>query len=193
LLRFLLRPANARAIQQQQCFWAGLRDKQAFSPKLTLHDEPLIKGGLASRLFDDEGIAARSLPIIEAGRIRNFYVDTYYGSKADMKPTTGSPSNQIVTPGERSFPELLGSAKSGILVTRWLGGNSDSTTGDFSVGCQGHLIEKGKIGAPVGEMNVTGNLAELFSNLVEVGNDPWKYSSLRAPTLVFENVQFSGA
>jgi hypothetical protein len=25
-----------------------------------------------------------------------------------------------------------------------------------------------------------------------VGNDPWPYSSLRTPTLVFEGVQFAG-
>ena len=42
-------------------------------------------------------------------------------------------------------------------------------------------------------MNITGNLVTLFAELAEVGNDPWLYSSTRAPTLVFEGVQFSGA
>ena len=42
-------------------------------------------------------------------------------------------------------------------------------------------------------MNVTGNLPTLYKSLVAVGNDPYPYSSLRAPTLVFEDVQFSGA
>jgi PmbA protein len=41
-------------------------------------------------------------------------------------------------------------------------------------------------------MNVTGNIVELFSRLAEVGDDPWRYSSTPAPTLVFEGVQFSG-
>jgi PmbA protein len=58
---------------------------------------------------------------------------------------------------------------------------------------RGHLIEKGTLGAPVGEMNVTGNLVELFANLVEVGNDPWPYAAIQAPALMFEGVQFSGA
>ena len=51
----------------------------------------------------------------------------------------------------------------------------------------------GQVGAPIGEVNVSGNLLDLFSRLVEVGNDPRPYSTLRAPTLVFEDVQFSGA
>lgn len=37
-----------------------------------------------------------------------------------------------------------------------------------------------------------GNLIELFTHLSEVGNDPWLYSSRRVPTLVFDDVQFSG-
>ena len=62
----------------------------------------------------------------------------------------------------------------------------DSTTGDFSLGARGHLIEGGKLGAPVGEMNVTGNIVELFEHLAEVGNDPWKYRGPRADAGVRE-------
>ena len=55
-------------------------------------------------------------------------------------------------------------------------------------------IENGAIGAPVGEMNVTGNIVELFAHLVElVGNDRGSYSSTLAPSLVFDDVNFSGA
>jgi PmbA protein len=54
------------------------------------------------------------------------------------------------------------------------------------------LIEDGAIGAPVSEMNVTGNLLSMFSDLRASGNDPWRYSPSKVPTLVFENVSFSG-
>ena len=92
------------------------------------------------------------------GVVRNLYVDTYYGRKGDMTPTTGSPSNRIVQPGDQSLDSLLKQAGDGIYVTSWLGGNADSTTGDFSLGLRGHVIENGTVGRPVGEMNVTGNL-----------------------------------
>jgi predicted Zn-dependent protease len=158
-----------------------------------IYDDPLIPRALASRHFDGEGISARPLPIIEAGSLKNLYVDTYYGRKLGMAPTTGSASNRVVTPGAASLAELLRAADRGIYVTSWLGGNSDATTGDFSLGLRGHVIEGGAIGAPIGEMNVTGNLADLFRHLVQLGDDPYPYSSLRAPSLVFEGVQFSGA
>ena len=42
-------------------------------------------------------------------------------------------------------------------------------------------------------MNVTRDLISLFAGLVEVGNDPWPWSSREVPTLVFEGAQLSGA
>ena len=193
LIGRLLGPANARSVQQQRSFWAPLIGEQAFSQKLSIVDDPLIVRGLASRHYDREGISARVLPLVEQGVVRNIYVDTYYGRKADMAPTTGNPSNRVVVPGAASLQELLASVGEGVYVTSWLGGNADGTTGDFSLGLRGHMIEAGQIGRPVGEMNVTGNLQDLFSRLDAVGNDPYPYSTTLAPSLVFSDVDFSGA
>ena len=193
LIGRLLRPANARSVQQQRSFWASILGQQVFSPKLTIVDDPLIVRGLGSRYYDREGISAKVLPIVEEGVVRDIYVDSYYGRKADMTPTTGSPSNRVVMPGNQSLQELLSDAGEGVYVTSWLGGNADGTTGDFSLGLRGHMIENGAIGRPVGEMNVTGNLKDLFSRLESVGNDPYPYSTTLAPTLVFGDVDFSGA
>ena len=189
----LMRPANARSVQQGRSFWAEIIGEQAFSDKLTIIDDPLIKRGMASRHYDSEGISARALPIVENGVVRNIYVDTYYGRKGDMTPTTGTPSNRQLKLGDHSLEALLTEVGNGVYVTSWLGGNADATTGDFSLGLRGHMIENGQIGRPVGEMNVTGNLRDLFGNLVLVGNDPYPYSTTLSPSLVFADVDFSGA
>ena len=193
LIGRLLGPANARRVHQGQSFWAELVGEQAFSDKLTISDDPLIARGFGSRLYDGEGISAKYLPIVENGVVRNLYVDTYHGRKAGMKPTTGSASNRVVAPGELSLEGLLNEVGDGVYVTSWLGGNADQTTGDFSLGLRGHMIENGEIGRPVGEMNVTGNLRDLFGQLELVGSDVYKYSSTLTPSLVFGGVDFSGA
>jgi PmbA protein len=193
LVARLLASANAYAVQQGRSFWGTRIGQRAFSEKLEIVDDPLIPRGLASRLYDAEGIAAKVLPIVTGGVIENLYVDTYYGRKADMAPTTGSPSNVRVGTGTQSLAELLEEAGEGVYVTSWLGGNADGTTGDFSLGLRGHLIENGAIGRPVGEMNVTGNLRTLFTRLEAVGNDPYPYATILAPSLLFSGVDFSGA
>ena len=193
LISRLLSSANARRVHQGQSFFGELVGKKAFSDKLTIVDDPLIPRGFGSRIYDDEGIAAKYLPIIEEGVVRNLYVDTYHGRKTGMQATTGSASNRVVDPGELSLDALLSEVGNGVYVTSWLGGNADNTTGDFSLGLRGHMIENGKIGRPVGEMNVTGNLKDLFTRLELVGNDIYPYSSTLSPSLVFGGVDFSGA
>ncbi|BAO43123.1 TldD/PmbA family protein [Thiolapillus brandeum] len=193
LISSLTAPASARAFQQKQSFWRGQVGNRLFSEKLSLVDDPLLPGGLGSRLYDGEGIAARPLVLVDKGVVKNIYVDTYYGRKLKLAPTTGSRSNLLVKPGSRSLKELLAAAGEGVYVTSWLGGNADNTTGEFSLGLRGHMIRKGQVAEPVGEMNVTGNLRKLFASLVALGNDPWPYSSLRTPSMMFEGVNFSGA
>jgi PmbA protein len=192
LISSLAGAASGRAFQQKRSFWMGRIGKKMFSKHLSLVDDPLLPRGLGSRLYDGEGIAARPLTLVDKGVVKNIYVDTYYGRKLKMKPTTGSRSNLLVKPGNHSLQELLAAAGEGFYVTSWLGGNADNTTGEFSLGLRGHMIRKGQIAEPVGEVNVTGNLHELFGNLAAVGNDPWPYSSLRTPSMLFDKVSFSG-
>ena len=193
LIGLLIGPASARAFNQEQSFWRGRVGEALISDRLVLTDEPLRPRGLGSRYYDQEGIAARTRSILEGGALRTPFVDTYYGRKVEMAPTTGGSSNLVVAPGARGLDAIVGDLEAGYLVTGWLGGNSDATTGDFSLGLRGHAIADGAVGGAVQEMNITGNLLTLFSNLSEVGDDPWLYSSARIPTLVFDEVQFSGS
>ena len=80
----------------------------------------------------------------------------------------------------------------GILVTGFLGGNSNATTGDFSLGVQGYRIRAGVLAEPLVEANIAGNQLQFWPQLAAVGNDPYAYSTARTPTLVFEGVQFAG-
>lgn len=192
LLAFLLAPLSGRALQQKQSFLDGKLGKAVGSARLDLADDPLVVRGLGSRLFDREGIAARRLPVFEAGALRNFYLDSYYARKLGRAPTTGGMSNLAWKLGEKGEAALLADLGTGILVTSFLGGNSNSTTGDFSLGVQGFRVRGGKTAEPVAEMNVSGNHLELWSRLVAVGNDPYPWSAMRTPTLVFEGVHLAG-
>jgi PmbA protein len=188
----LLGPLGAAAIQQKRSYLEGKIGATVGSPLLDLHDDPLIVRGLGSRLYDGEGIAAKPFPVFEGGVLRSYYVDTYYGRKLGIPPTTARTSNLTWKLGPRSQAELLAAMGDGILVTGFLGGNSNGTTGDFSLGVRGFRVRGGKLAEPVGEMNVSGNHLELWKRLAAVGNDPYRYSAMRTPTLVFEGVQFAG-
>ena len=183
---------SAGSIQQQQSFLADKLGERIASEHLTLIDDPFIVRGLGSRLWDGEGIAARRMPVIEGGVLSNYFVDTYYGRKLGWTPNTGSASNIVFTHGDKDKVAITKDVGEGIYVTSWLGGNANSTTGDYSFGIRGHLIENGALGEPISEMNVTGNYMDLLMKLTAVGNDPVPWSAFRCPTLVFEGIDFSG-
>jgi PmbA protein len=193
LLRWLGAGLDGRNLQQKSSFLEGKEGEQIASSLFTVTDDPFVKQGQNSRLFDGEGMAARNMPVIEKGVLRNYYIDTYYARKLETTPTTGSPSNIVFELGDKSQEGWIKALGRGILVTNFIGGNSNSSTGDFSAGIQGFYFENGSIVKPVAEMNIAGNHLEFWKQLVGLGNDPNPYSSLRSPCLVFEAVSVSGA
>ena len=116
----------------------------------------------------------------------------YNAKKMGTASTVNSPSILVLQTGKNDLDGLVAEVDKGILITGFNGGNCNSSTGDFSYGIEGFLIENGKLTQPVSEMNVTGNMLALWSSLVETGNDPRLSSSWRIPSLVFEGVDFSG-
>lgn len=87
--------------------------------------------------------------------------------------------------------DILDLCGSGILVTDFNGGNCNSATGDFSYGVSGFLFEKGKITSPIDSMLITGNMTDLWSNLLAAGSDPVPGMSRQVPTLAFRDVTFN--
>ncbi len=192
LVAALLGPLAAASVQQKRSFMEGKIGESIGSALLDVADDPLVPRGLGSRLYDGEGIAAKRFAVFERGALRSYFVDTYYGRKLGMPPTTARSSNLVWGLGERSLEGLVGEMGQGILVTGFLGGNSNGTTGDFSLGVRGFRVRGGRVAEPVGEMNVSGNHLELWRRLAAVGNDPYPYSAMRTPTLVFDGVQLAG-
>ena len=192
LLSPLISAINGSAIQQKNSFLVDKLNTKVFSEKLTITDDPFIVSGMGSRLFDGEGLATQKRTVFEKGVVKTYYIDTYYGKKLQMEPTSGSTTNLVFETGDKNLEGLIAGVKKGILVTGFNGGNSNGSTGDFSYGIEGFLIENGTIKQPVSEMNITGNMISLWSNVGEIGNDVNESSSWLTPSIVFEGVDFSG-
>jgi PmbA protein len=183
---------QAYSIYQKQSFLADKADKPVASQLMTVYDDPFLSSKPGSRLFDEEGLAAAKRAVVEDGVLRNFYVDTYYGKKLGIKPTSGSISNVVFKLGTRDMEAMIRTLKKGIVVTGFNGGNCNGSTGDFSYGIEGFLVENGLVVHPVNEMNISGNMNQIWFALTEVGNDIIEGRSFLAPSMMFGNVDFSG-
>lgn len=192
LLSPLLNAIYGSSIQQKNSFLLDKLNQKVIGNNVTFVDEPHMLKTQGARYFDGEGIATRQLPVFENGILKTYYIDTYYANKLGTSPTISGPSILTMPLGNKDMDGLTASIDKGILVTGFNGGNSNSSTGDFSYGVEGFVIEKGKLAQPISEMNITGNMLTLWNHFVEAGNDVRESSSWRIPSLVFDGVDFSG-
>jgi PmbA protein len=192
VLSGLFDPMSASSIQQKRSFLADKKGKAIGSKLLTIKDDPFLPRGLGSKYYDGDGFPTKKRDLITEGIINEFLVDWYYSRKLGWEPTSGSISNLIIPPGTRSVDDIIKDLGRCILITGFIGGNSNSTTGDFSVGIIGKLFDKGQFVQNVAEMNIADNHLNFWNKLVEVANDPWIYSQLKLPSLAFEGVVVAG-
>lgn len=190
----LLRAMNAFAIQQNNSFLCDCLGRKVFSEGLTIREICRTPGSDGSRLFDSEGVATTEYNIVENGILNRYFINTYMAAKMGCEPTV----DDVIRPKLMPWPKPMGQKEileycgSGILVTGFNGGNSNSATGDYSFGIEGFTFENGKITGPVREMLITGNLVQLWNNLIATGNDARECMQKLIPTLAFDNVDFRG-
>ena len=190
----LLRALSAYAIQQNNSFLADTQGKKVFPEGMTILDRPRSKGEPGAKMFDSEGVATVNSPVIDHGVVCGYFVNTYMSRKMGIPPTKEEALRPAVAPWPRaglSRNDLMEMCGEGILVTDFNGGNSNSSTGDFSFGVEGFLFRDGKIVCPVREMLVTGNFLTLWDGFIAAADDARVCMSKLIPTLAFSNVDFS--
>ena len=190
----LLNALNAYSLQQNNSFLLDSLGKKVFGEGFTVTDEGRRKGGTGSRLFDSEGVSTLPGPIIENGIVKLYFVNTYMAAKMGLEGTVEGAIRPKVQPWPESGLDrnaIMKRCGEGILVTGFNGGNSNSSTGDYSFGIEGFVFKDGKVLHPVREMLITGNLLTLWNSLMAAGDDARPCMSKLIPTLAFSNVEFS--
>ena len=199
LLTPIISALNGAAIQQNNSFLKDSAGKKIFSDKMNLIDDAHNPSAMGARYFDGEGIATKPSEIISNGVVNNYFINSYYSRKLGIPTTVEGPSVPLLKPAGSftanpniGLKDILSVCGNGIFVTGFNGGNTNTSTGDFSFGVQGFYFENGVIVHPVKEMNITGNLIELWNNLIITGTDAKKSSRWLIPTIAFSSVSFSG-
>lgn len=184
----------ASNIQQKNSFLLDCVGKKVFGENFSLMDFARMTGHPGARLFDTEGVATMDRPVIENGVVKMYFTDTYNSGKLGLAQTIEGPSVPTVIPSRdgTSLQDLIDEAGTGILVTGFNGGNCNTATGDFSYGVEGFVIKGSHTYQnPVREMVITGNMKDLWHNLVLAADDARQCSRWQIPSLLFKDVHFS--
>jgi len=198
LIGHLLGAINGQAVARGAS-WLGDAMGEAVLPVgIDLWEDPLIVRGRGSRPFDAEGIGARRLDLVIAGRLRSWVLDLASARQLGMTTTgnaMGAPGsvprpgtgNIRMTPGGRSRAELIAEMGTGLIVTSMIGASVNPTTGAYSRGASGYWVEGGEIKHPVNEITIAGSLPEMMRSIRPADDaDPWKTVSV--PSLLVEGL-----
>ena len=171
-------------VQKGLSLLKGKLGEEIASPLLTIVDDPFLKGGFASRNFDDEGTASTFKTIVDNGKLVSFaynwktanregVASTGHASRSYKGPISIAPTNLYVVNGDLDLDEMMALADKGLLINNLEGLHSglNPVSGDFSLSASGYEIKDGKKARPVNQITIAGNLYEVFKNIVAVGND----------------------
>jgi PmbA protein len=184
----LISAVRGESLRMKSSFLLDKVGEKIGSDKLTIVDNPRQHGVSGARLFDNEGIAVDRLPIVENGVLKNYYISNYLSKKMGVPMTQGGTTIVDFGLGDCDTAELIRNLGRGLYVTGFNGGNCNGTTGDFSFGIEGYWVENGVVVKPVSGMLMTGNMLTLWSNLVDMSNDPLGYTAWKLPSWLFAEV-----
>lgn len=185
----------------------GMEEKSIASECVSIRDDGLLEGGMASALFDGEGVPCRNKVIVENGVLKTLLYDLKYAAKCGKKSTGNGfrsgyrsqvfcgPSNFYIVPSDKDFDDIIKEAGDGIYITdiEGLHAGANIVSGDFSLSAQGFVIKDGKLGRPVEQITAAANFFELLKNIKAVGKDiRFSTGGIGAPSVFMENISISG-
>jgi len=194
---------GGQMIFRKNSFFVDKLGEKVASEKLTLVDDGLLPGALGSSPFDGEGILPGKKKLIDKGILKCYLFDLYYGRKLASNSTGNAARSYSSTPiisitnlygekGDRTPEEIIKSVDKGLYVTSTMGAGLDYVTGDYSVGAEGFMVEKGELTFPVSRVTISGNMTDMLQNILEVGNDLEMRNSVFAPTIMIDKMTVSG-
>jgi TldD protein len=154
------------------------------SDKVTITADATIPGGLGSFAFDDEGVPAQRVTLIERGVFREFL------SSRETAPVLGSGArstaamradgwqnlplirmtNINLEPGEGTLSDIVGDTKDGVFMTTNTSWSIDDKRVNFQFGCEAAWkIKDGKMTELYKNPNYTGITTKFWGSCDAVG------------------------
>ena len=158
--------------------------KKVAEPFVTIIDDGTVAHLTGSINFDDEGTPGQKTVLVDKGILAGYLHDKISAKYYGVKPTGNGRResyqhyviprmrNTYMLAGEATPEEVVKAAGKGIYVEDVANGQVKIGEGDFAFYVsQGRMIENGKLGAPIKDVNIMGNGPKMLANIIMLGND----------------------
>jgi TldD protein len=164
--------------------FSAMIGRKVAEPFVTIVDDGTVPNLMGSINFDDEGTPGQKTVLVDKGILTSYMHDRisarFYGLKSTGNGRRQSYQHYVI-PRMRNTYMLAGPAKredvikaagKGIYVEDVANGQVKIGEGDFAFYVsQGRMIENGKLGAPIKDVNIMGNGPKMLANITAVADD----------------------
>ncbi len=194
LLTMFAEAINGMAVAKGETFLKDSIFQPVFAEGITIVDDPTIPRGLGSTPCDKQGVESEPLTLVSDGILQSWLLGLASAKRLGLTSNgrSGGTTNLHMQAGNTSRDELIAGIEYGVLITDMLGHSSTLSTGDFSRGASGFLIENGKVTTPVDEITIAGNLKDMFLNML-AANDLKMDGDVNAPTVKVASMAVAGS
>lgn len=164
--------------------YATMLGRKVAEPFVTIVDDGTVPELLGALNVDDEGTPGQRTVLVERGILASYMHDRISARHYKVKPTGNGRRqsyqhyiqprmrNTYMLAGPATPEELIRQAGNGIYVQDVANGEVKIGEGDFAFYVsQGRMIQGGKLGAPIKDVNIMGNGPKMLANTIGVAND----------------------
>jgi TldD protein len=158
--------------------------KKVAEPFVTIIDDGTKPTLMGSINVDDEGIPGQKTVLVDRGILTSYLHDKISAKFYSVQPTGNGRRqdyqnypiprmrNTYMEAGSATPEDVIKAAGKGIYVEDVSNGQVKIGEGDFAFFVsQGRMIENGKLGAPIKDINIMGNGPKMLANTTMVAND----------------------
>ncbi|MCC2956797.1 metalloprotease PmbA [Massilia sp. IC2-477] len=198
LLGSFVQAVSGGALYRKSSFLLDTLGKQVFPEHISIVEDPHLIGAVGSAPFDEEGVRTSRRKVVDAGVLQGYFLSSYSARKLGMQTTGnagGSHNLDLVSSQTKradDFEGMLRKMGTGLLVTELMGQGVNYVTGDYSRGASGYWVENGVIQYPVEEITIAGNMREMFTQIVAIGNDVLSRGNKSTGSILIEKMVVAG-
>ena len=170
--------------RKKTSIYCTMLGRKVAEPFVTIVDDGTWKNARGSINFDDEGSPSQRTVLVENGMLKSYMHDRisahHYGLSSTGNGRRESYEhypvprmrNTYILPGPNKPQEIVESVKKGIYVQQVSNGAVNIGQGDFAFYvAQGRLIEDGKLGAFIKDVNIMGNGPKMLQDITMVADN----------------------
>jgi PmbA protein len=198
LLGAFVQATSGGALYRKSTFLLDTLGRQVFPDHINIVEDPHLIGAVGSAPFDEEGVRTTRRKVVENGVLQGYFLSSYSARKLGMQTTGnagGSHNLDLVSSQTKradDFEGMLRKMGTGLLVTELMGQGVNYVTGDYSRGASGYWVENGVIQYPVEEITIAGNMREMFTQIVAIGNDVLSRGNKSTGSILIEKMVVAG-